>query len=805
MKVKRGNRAILSGVRLIDVSDEKGSFCSKLLADMGATVLKIEKPGGDASRMTGPFRGDSPNSERSLSFLNDLANKGRITLNIECPADKERFTQLIKETDILVETSSPGYMDELGLGYESLKEKNQRLIMASITGFGQTGPRKGFKSCDLIASAFGGQMYVSGSPSMPPVPQFGNQSYLTASLFTAVGILLALRARKRSGRGDYLDISLQEAVASCLDHVLVRYFHEKVVATRQGNRHWNHFFVILECKDGFIQLTPFYCWETLVEWLDSEGMAEDLCDERWHDAGYRIVHADHVIEVLRAWTMTHAKKELFELGQLMRFPWAPVCSPEDVLESPQLKARAFFVDFKESALPNVLRHPGLPYKSSISLPDPLTPSSSFSEDLRKIDRDDHDSGDIDRGTCFHKGTDHGDHLENEGVLAGVRVLDFTRVLAGPYATRILGDFGAEVIKVQWEKSSNDSDVNHDAYFSQWNRNKRSITLNMSHPDARDLALRLTAISDVVVENFTPRVMSNWGLGYEAFREVNRDLVYVGMSGFGKTGPWKDFVAFAPTIQSLGGHTFLNSHDKNHPTGVGYSYADTISGLYCALAVLAALNYRDETGLGQFIDLSEYEAVCTLIGSAFLDLTANHIQINPHGNRSDHLFAAPFGCYPCLGEDRWCVIAVFNEDEWKSLCHVMGDPSWAAGDDFSTLSKRKLHELKLDKNIEKWTLKHSPEDIVDRLQGVNVAAGVVQSAEDLAHDHQLSERHFFKEIKHPILGVSKTDRFPILFRDMEEGPWKPSPQLGEDNQYVYGELLGLTEDEMIVYKKKEVIM
>ena len=219
VKVDGANRSMLSGLKVIDLSDEKGSFCSKLLADMGATVVKIEQPAGDASMMMGRFRGGSVNPEQSSALLYHNANKQRMTLDLECPADRERFTKLIKQTDVLVESYSPGYLDKLGLSYDSLKEKNRRLIMASITGFGRTGPRKDFKSCDLVASAFGGQMFVSGAPSVPPVKQFGNQSYFTASLFAAVGILLALRAGERSGRGDYLDISLQEAVASCLDHV----------------------------------------------------------------------------------------------------------------------------------------------------------------------------------------------------------------------------------------------------------------------------------------------------------------------------------------------------------------------------------------------------------------------------------------------------------------------------------------------------------------------------------------------------------------------------------------------------------
>jgi len=234
------------------------------------------------------------------------------------------------------------------------------------------------------------------------------------------------------------------------------------------------------------------------------------------------------------------------------------------------------------------------------------------------------------------------------ILSGMRVLDFTRVLAGPYATRILADFGAEVIKVQSKKTANGAESNTSSYFTTWNRNKRSITLDMSYPEAREIALRLTAISDVVTENFSPRVMLNWGLDYKRLKEVRADLIMVSMSGMGQTGPWKDFVAFGPTIQALSGITYLTSFSKDSPTGLGYSYADHIAGLYAVFAVLAALEYRDRTGRGQYIDLSEYEAMCTLMGPALLDVSVNSEDVLPQGNRSGYIPAAPYGCYRCSG-------------------------------------------------------------------------------------------------------------------------------------------------------------
>ena len=269
----------------------------------------------------------------------------------------------------------------------------------------------------------------------------------------------------------------------------------------------------------------------------------------------------------------------------------------------------------------------------------------------------------------------------KGIIKGIRVLDFTRVLAGPFTTRILADFGAEVIKVRSGTVPGAAEENRGAYFNAWNRNKLGITLNMSRPEARELVLRLVSITDVVIENFTPRVMSNWGIAYEDLRRIREDIIMISMSGMGQTGPWKDFTAYGPTIQSLCGLTFLTSYDRKNPMGLGYSHADTIAGLYGALAVLAALEYRDKTGKGQSIDLSEYEAGCTLLGTVFMDLTANQKDILPQGNWTGYISAAPYGCYPCLGDDRWCAIAVFNNDEWKAFCEIMGDPPWTREERF----------------------------------------------------------------------------------------------------------------------------
>ena len=393
---------------------------------------------------------------------------------------------------------------------------------------------------------------------------------------------------------------------------------------------------------------------------------------------------------------------------------------------------------------------------------------------------------------------------NQGILKGLRILDFTWVLAGPYATRILADFGAEVIKVQSKKTARGAESNLTGYFNHWNRNKRSATLDMSYPEAKEIVLRLTRISDVVIENFSTRVMSNWGLGYERLKEVRPDIIMVSMSGMGQTGPWKDFVSFGPTLQALSGLTYLTSFAQEFPLGMGYAYADPVAGLHAAFAILAALEFRDRTGKGQYIDLSQYEAMCTLIGPTLLSVPVNHKDIFPQGNRSEDIPAAPYGCYQCSGADRWCVIGVFNETEWENLCNILGRPDWTREKRFSHLSRRKENKEDLDRFLEQWTLQHSPEEVVNLLQQGGVAAGVVQNAEDLANDPHLMARDFFIPLEHPVLGKTVADASPIKFKEDPKVSWRAAPSLGEDNRYVYIELLGFTESEFSSYVKKGVI-
>jgi len=271
-----------------------------------------------------------------------------------------------------------------------------------------------------------------------------------------------------------------------------------------------------------------------------------------------------------------------------------------------------------------------------------------------------------------------------------------------------------------------------------------------------------------------------------------------MSGMGQTGPWKDHTAFGATIQSLSGITHLTTFPGQPPLGLGYSYADHIAGLTGSLAILEALEYRRKTGNGQYIDLSELEAMSTLLGTAILDYSVNGRIASPTGNRPEYRPAAPYGAYRCKGEDRWCTIAVFTEEEWEAFCRVLGNPSWTKEERFATPSDRWRNIDQLDPLVEEWTKEHSAEEVMKLLQEAGIAAGVVQDAADLSRDPQLKARDFFVETEHPTLGKMSFDGSPIKLSDTPAQFQRAAPLLGQDNDYVYRELLGMSESEIAEY-------
>jgi benzylsuccinate CoA-transferase BbsF subunit len=388
-------------------------------------------------------------------------------------------------------------------------------------------------------------------------------------------------------------------------------------------------------------------------------------------------------------------------------------------------------------------------------------------------------------------------------LTGLRILDFSHVLAGPFATRILGDMGADVVRVNSARRATGANQPGSPYYVSFNRNKRSLALDMSLPESQALAGEMALRADIVIDNFSPGVLDRWGVGYQAVRQVNPGVIYIEMSGMGDTGPWSRFVTFAPTIHALAGLTHLTGVPGREDIGIGFSYNDHQAGLHGAFAILAALEARRRTGEGQRIDVSQFELGVNFSGPSLLDWFGNGAAARPTGNRLPYDAVAPHGCYRCLSEspavvdEEWVAIACMDDDQWAALKAVMGHPAWANDTALSTAPGR-LTCADLDARVEAWTRTRTAVEVMTRCQAAGVPAGVVQDAVDLMeHDPQLAHDGFLNETlaPHPVLGRTFYDRLAIRFSRTPCNEYPVVSELGADNASVLADWVGMSEDEV----------
>ena len=412
-------------------------------------------------------------------------------------------------------------------------------------------------------------------------------------------------------------------------------------------------------------------------------------------------------------------------------------------------------------------------------------------------------------------------LRGRGPLSGVRVADFCWAGVGAIATRMLADYGAEVIKIEdrqrvdltrrlpmykdeparaYGNEDVSPDLDKSGFFNNYNRNKLSLTVNMRSAAGRALVDELIRESSVVTENFAPGVMERWGLTYARLCELNPSIIYGRMSGYGHSGPDADYRSYGPVVQAVSGLSFISGLPGMPPSGWGLSYMDNQAAYFNSAALLMAIYQRNRTGRGTEIDVSAVEVGIKLMGPLLLEVAANgrrtREQAFPTGNRLEHPQAAPHGVYPVRGEDRWIAIAVFDDEEWRALAALMGNPAWANAAEFATLAARVAHQDALDQHLADWTRGQQPHAAMQALQTAGVRAALVQNAEDLNEfDPQLAARGVFFTLDHPVIGPARFEGSPMLFSGIEQVNWRSGPLLGEDTRYVLADILGKGAEEI----------
>jgi crotonobetainyl-CoA:carnitine CoA-transferase CaiB-like acyl-CoA transferase len=776
-------------------------YCAKLLGDLGADVIKIEHPdGGDPSRLRGPLLDGKLDPERSGTFLYLNTSKRSFRLDLGNEADRRTFAALAARADVLIEDRSPGQLEALELGYAALSRDNPGLIFTSLTPFGQDGPNSQHR-CEHLnlyhAAGHASPFAALGAEDRPPARAGGDLGEYDAGLTAALGILGAVYGRGRTGRGQHIDCSKQEAMM-CLERVTIgRFANEPDPFSGPGGPGG-----LSPAKDGWVMLTT-------LETHQWEGMLRAMGNPAWSEAEWckspagRMEHMDEIAARKAEWGESLRREEIYHLAQGEGTPAAPVRNVAEVLAWQQPRARGFFREIDHPCA-GTLRLPTTPYRSSktpwVGTRAPLL--GEHDEAIRSELADPMEP----RGAPSSG-------LPGARPLEGLRIADFTWAWAGPQGSLLLEMLGAEVIKIESRARLDHSrvhsltagslsgDIDKSPVFNDLNLGKRSVTLNLRSEGGRELAKKLVAKCDVVLQNMRPGVLDRLGLGYDDLRAVRPNLIMLSSSAVGATGPEGNYAGYAPTFACLSGITSISGHPDLPPISLSGS-VDLRVGTASAFAVMAALNHRQRTGDGQNIDLSSTEVMSAMMGHAFLDYQLSGHVPERMGNRDDWM--APHGCYRCDGgsEDGDRVtIAVATEDQWRAMRQLIADPE-LDGSHFATAESRKKNEDRLDERLERWTRERSAGDVVASLQAAGIAAARVQSGASLARDEHVAAREVFVPIEHPLLGKLRSVRPPWRMEGAQIS--EPGPLLGQHNDYVLGKILGLDPAEIARLVDEEIV-
>ena len=768
------NPGPLADVRVSDLTDDRAIYAGKLLADLGAQVMRVESAGGDPLRQRAPFHENGTSLWHAYFASSRQFSRGD---------DPDSVPALGGSADIILDC-------ERLQDPEALLAENPSLVIVDITSFGRTGPWRDFLAPGLVAEALGGIAATTGDVDTPPLKLYGDQYAFVGGVYAAVGALGALHHARRTGEGQIVRLSTHDAMGSILEHVLMwAWYHDLVpfadgpVLRRQGSLHWSSAYVVMQAIGGSIMITPTPDFSRQAAWLVEEGRGLELLDERFSDPANVAEMIDLTMTTLREWVSTKDVEPFFHEAQARHHPYGWVMTTPEVAGNPQLQARAWWTQYPVGDA--TVRGPGAPYH--------------FSETPWRIgDSDDPPRTERPALPSAAPPAPRGERGPTTGPLEGIRILDFTHVLAGPFATRVLGDMGADVVKIMSStRAGLAGGVDH-PYHALWNRNKRVFQLDLSRDRAREIARDLALQADVVIDNFSVGVLDRWGIGYNDVSPDNTGVIYIGMSGMGTSGPWSTYVTYAPTVHALAGLTYLTGVPGRNDIGIGFSYNDHMAGLHGAVAVLAALEGRRLTGTGQRIDMSQFEVGVNFGGPALLDWFANGVAAEPVGNDPPWEAWTPHAIYPCAGDDRWCAIAVVADPQWRALCRLMEAEDWLEDCALSTAVGRNARQPEIDARIAEWTRRQNRYELMHRCQSAGIPAGVVQTGEDLTeNDPQLAqaEMHFEYGDAHPNLGPLKADRLALRFERTPATVYHRSEVFGESNVSVAADWLGISAEEV----------
>ncbi len=837
-----GHAKMLEGHRILDLTDDRGHLAGMLLAQLGAEVVLGEPPRGHRTRRRGPYVDDINDPERSIEF--EVYNRGKHSVVIEHP---EHIAQLAAGCDAVI---SCGVFE---VDLEALRAASPHLVTASITPFGETGPKTGWAATDLTIAASSGTMSLTGDRDRAPVRIGSPQTWHNAAVDTAGAVLIALHERQRSGLGQHVDTSAQQSFVDCTQFQMMAVLVGGEAPVRlPGAVSLGDFLIpwVYECLDGYVTVTflfgpmiaPFT--SRILAWACEEGFCEpELRDKDWVDFGMAVMEGresmdtfDEAIHTLTTFVASKTKAELLERALNDNLLIAPITTTADVLALEQLSSRGYwqqvemaraegpgtarmcgaFATTSGSPLVDLPRAPRLGEHSSLYLvTEHLAPERIASAATRAVT-----TRPRSQITPTEPPPEQATEQAGGRPLDDVKILDFMWALAGPGATRTLADYGATVVKIENEMKADvlrgvhpfigeEGGQENALQFHSINAGKMGLTLDLSLDEARDVVIDLVEWCDVLTESFSPKAMENWGLTYDVLREVNPDLIMFSSCLMGQTGPMRLYAGFGTMAAAVAGFYPVTGWPDRIPAGPFTAYTDYISPKLGVMLILSALAERDRTGQGQHIDFAQMEGALHFLATELADEEINGRTASRNGNADRHM--CPHGVYPAAGDDRWAAIACETDEHWAALAGLLTESAAANPDLTRALSalslsatesladldtpSRRAHAVGIDAAITAWTAPQQAADIEAVLQARCVPAHRVNDATDLMADVQIIAREHFLSVPHAKHGHTWVENSNFNLSRTPGRPLWGGPMLGEHNMEVLEGILGYDADKI----------
>lgn len=782
----------LDDLRVVDLSvGIPGAYCTKMLVDGGADVIKIESAEGDPLRRR-PIGGVAPAEDSDgLLFQYLAAGKRSVVTNASDLAALDRVRALLHDADVVV-WSRGAALSEI-FTPEVLRDVAPRAVITAITPFGLEGPWVDRPVTEATLQAMGGSPMTRGNPARPPVVQGGRLADYSSGLNAAVGTLIARWRTRETGRGELVDVSQYESVLMTM--VMYPVTYDSIAGKPMRDNRRSNLPGIHETKDGFVgfmvvtgqQWLDFCVMVDQAGWLDDESLL--LMDVR---SGRR----DELTGLIDQWTAQHTTEEVLELASALRVPAAEVGRGSTIPQFEQMAARGMYVTnpgggFLQPAPPYWLLHSGASTR-------PIAAAPRLGEHTESV-------------AAWGPRAEAAVGEVGELPLAGLRIADFTNNWAGPVIGHVLAMHGADVIHVESAQRPDPIRYNtikpmseenwweYSPLFHGPNFGKRDLTLDMGSERGRELALQLIAESDVVVENFSPRVMEAWGLGWDEIKAANPKAVFVRAPAFGISGPWRDRGGYAQTMEMASGLAWLTGWPDEAPE-IPNGPMDPLAGGHGTVGLLVALEHRRRTGEGTLVEAPMIGGALNIAAELVIAHSAHAVEIGRAGNRSPD--AAPQGAYQCADtgydgkEGAWVFISVETDEQWIGLQAALGKPDWAAAPALIAATGRQEAHDAIDAELARWCATRTSEEVEAMLLDAGVPAGRFRAQHEPGSSEQERARGFFERVAHPLLGETVGYAYPAkLMAGPATRNRSHAPLLGEHNADVLRDVLGLSPEEI----------